>query len=1071
MKHLRFLFVFIVVFVFSQSVTWIFEVSTAYALTELRGNATPLGGAFFDFSANESISSANTPTPGNCFLPSGSTYIKYWQPGTGSYPMTGILSFASFGGYNWTSFNNFNMESSSEFSTDGNYYIAFQTEVAGTLSCPNSTTSSEIVYINLIRSGGVWSNSDITPTCSDGIQNQDEMDIDVGGACQVYSSFHADTFEQIGSSFNHLIQTLGTNLTGTLTRIDIKTSNASALFYGSRSWLSLYECDDDTYGSVTFNGSNCTLLYSGLSDDSSKLEASIQSFYTNPIVLNPSKYYFFTSQGNNIFNVLPVYYGSTEDTVDGSCYQYRLSTSITIAPCVTVSDLYFRFYGVEKVVAPPSPTGCTVDCFSNVLFLPGIKGSVLKKGNFDTLWPPTIFNFNDVSQLALTNEGESVNDIRTDGILNTFHITPIYAPFSNFLDGLVTGGTIDEWLPLAYDWRFLPEKILQDGIKTTNETVDVMEKIKTLAGNSKTRKVAIVAHSMGGLLGKAIIKKLEDEGKSNLVESFVMVGSPQLGTPQAIGAILHGDNEGIVVGLIAHPADMRAIAQNMPSAYNLLPSPRYFTEVLDPVIKFDPDASFTQAWRDFWGTTINTYSNFLSFMTGMGVTRTKPVENILRDPEVLRPELMAEASSFHNQYDNYQLPEHIRVVQVAGWGIPTTKAVEYKTSHGIPSYKTLFTVEGDKTVVYPSAISSVADEMYFFNMIDYNKALNSNVQHRDLLNTNTLQGLIQSVIKKEDVANIDFLSTTKPLITNLDDQLIVSTHSPVILGAYDQLGNFTGIDLNQDLSADILSISENIPSSTFLYTSESQYIFLPKEGTYNFVYKGIGNGPTTVAVENFTADVATPVVSYTDIPTTSNTTATFTVQSATPEDAEIALDVNGDGTVDDIISADGTELSLNELLIIIKEKISTLSIKDKLKQNLLKRIFSLEKNIENKKQKNAKILANLQKKISKQEIKISTVDATGITSLLDILEAQAENIALDSVTLNSLKNKIQSLNIKNNLKNDLLKRVEKLEKKQVLIKTLSNLSKNITKKAEKGKISDQDAQDIIDLLNKIEDMI
>ena len=143
------------------------------------------------------------------------------------------------------------------------------------------------------------------------------------------------------------------------------------------------------------------------------------------------------------------------------------------------------------------------------------------------------------------------------------------------------------------------------------------------------------------------------------------------------------------------------------------------------------------------------------------------------------------------------------------------------------------------------------------------------------------------------------------------------------------------------------------------------------------------------------------------------------------------------------------------------------------KQNLLKQISNLEKKIENKKEKNAKVLANLKNKISKQEIKgkINAADANEIINLLDILEAQVADILLDPVVLTDLKAKIQSLNIKNNLKNDLLKRVEKLEKKQTLIKTLSNLSKNITKKSEKGKIDDSDAQALIDLLHQIESVI
>ena len=91
---------------------------------------------------------------------------------------------------------------------------------------------------------------------------KNETSIDTGGVCSIYSSLYSDTLEGISGSFNNVIQTLGKNLTGILTRIDVKTSNPSAIYYSSRPWLNLYECADDTYGSTVFSGSNCTIVYS-----------------------------------------------------------------------------------------------------------------------------------------------------------------------------------------------------------------------------------------------------------------------------------------------------------------------------------------------------------------------------------------------------------------------------------------------------------------------------------------------------------------------------------------------------------------------------------------------------------------------------------------------------------------------------------------------------------------------------------------------------------------------------------------------------------------------------------------
>lgn len=718
------------------------------------------------------------------------------------------------------------------------------------------------------------------------------------------------------------------------------------------------------------------------------------------------------------------------------------------------------------------------ECCSNVLFLPGIKGSVLEKisviSSDDILWPPTAWT-NDLSQLALDADGKSVNNIRVGGIVDTFYGTPIYQPFSQFMDTLVTQGTVNKWLAFPYDWRFSPETILEEGVKTEGGNKDLVEEIETLANGSKTGKVIIVAHSMGGLVGKAVIKKLEDLGKADLIDSFVMVGTPQLGTPQAISALLHGDEEGIATGFIVKPATSRSIGQNMPSAYNLLPSSRYFSENSNmPVITFDPGSSFTKAWRNFWGNAgINNYSDFLSFVTGTGVSRTKPSGEDLRIPEVLKTSFMTKAESFHSNYDNYVFPTNVRVVQVAGWGLPTTKAVNYKNKHLLESYETVPTHEGDKTVVYTSAISSATDQTYFFNLDMYRDLGNKVAQHRDLLSADPVQVLLEFVINKEEVLETDLVSSIKPQVTDIEDQLIISTHSPVILGAYDELGNFTGIDPNQDLSAEILFIKEEIPGSSFVYSAESQNIFLPKNGVYNFVYKGTGVGPTTVEIQDFVDDTALPIAIYSDIPTGQTTNATFVVDGASLQNTLIKVDQDNDGQVDAIVASDNSSPPLSQLISFLREKISSLNIKDKLKQSLIKKIDNLEKKIEKRRQQNSKILTQLEKNITKKKIRgrIDNASANQLIEMINELEARSDDVVFVSALLTEIKNKIQSLNMKQNIKNDLLKRITRLENKSVLVKNLSNLIKNVSKKGKEGKIEDMDVQNIINIIGQIENAL
>lgn len=604
---------------------------------------------------------------------------------------------------------------------------------------------------------------------------------------------------------------------------------------------------------------------------------------------------------------------------------------------------------VETIHFTITEEGAAAQCCSNVLFLPGIKGSVLK-ANGDSLWPPTfIQTFNGgIAALALNENGESANPVVVDGVLETFYGVPVYAPFISFMDGLVDEEVINDWRPLPYDWRFSAERILEDGIETEDGVLDVITEIEALAADSDTGQISIVAHSMGGLLGKAIIKKLEEDGKEDLIDSFVMVGSPQLGTPQAIAGILHGGGESMGFGFIVNPVTSRTVAQTMQTTHDLLPSPEYFNTVTDPVITFDPNAEFTAPWRALWGDSINTYGEFEAFLTGQADGRYNPPIDNLHAPEILRSDLVNTAEDFHQEYDEYVFPPNIRVVQIAGWGVPTVKALRYQNEHLYPSYRIIKTREGDGVVVYPSTVQTQVGETYFFNIFEYNENTDVSFGHKDLLSASSIQDLVRSFVKEEVLNDVTFITETKPSSEEVEMQLLISTYSPVILGVYDDEGNFTGINPHQDLSSDFLFITEDIPGSSFVSFGESQQIYLPKDGTYTFTYKGIGNGSTTVEIATFADDVETVVATYTDMPTTDSTIATFETNSTDLEDTEILLDLNGDGITDEEILQDGSvpqELSLEELIVLFKTQIADITASKSIKKSLLSLTNAFEKTL------------------------------------------------------------------------------------------------------------------------------
>src|SRR3990167_11343315 len=82
------------------------------------------------------------------------------------------------------------------------------------------------------------------------------------------------------------------------------------------------------------------------------------------------------------------------------------------------------------------------------------------------------------------------------------------------------------------------------------------------------------------------MRKLEAEGNAGLVDKSIFVGTPQLGTPKAIASLLHGDFQNIPgwAGFLVSKANARALGENMPGAFGLLPSAEYFARVADPIV-------------------------------------------------------------------------------------------------------------------------------------------------------------------------------------------------------------------------------------------------------------------------------------------------------------------------------------------------------------------------------------------------------------------------------------------------------------------------------------------------------
>ncbi|MCR4333663.1 MAG: alpha/beta hydrolase, partial [Patescibacteria group bacterium] len=222
---------------------------------------------------------------------------------------------------------------------------------------------------------------------------------------------------------------------------------------------------------------------------------------------------------------------------------------------------------------PPDPCAIPGTCASNVLFLPGIEGSRLYEGPAcgksaeEKLWEPfesvwkAVRGVGDVKvrDLSLDSTGASIcTDIYTKegDVIDSVGGGNIYKSFLDEMNGLKVSGTINDWKPVAYDWRLSLSDLLTNGAERdgniyyagnngATSTPYIEQTLRALAATSKTHKVTIVAHSNGGLVTKALLNSLGDTEAASLVDKVILVGVPQTGTPADIGAILVGYNAGI----------------------------------------------------------------------------------------------------------------------------------------------------------------------------------------------------------------------------------------------------------------------------------------------------------------------------------------------------------------------------------------------------------------------------------------------------------------------------------------------------------------------------------------------
>ena len=561
------------------------------------------------------------------------------------------------------------------------------------------------------------------------------------------------------------------------------------------------------------------------------------------------------------------------------------------------------------------------ECCSSVIFIPGIQGSRLynkrDNGTEDQLWEPNIPN--DIEDLYGDAQGNTDPSIYTRDILERTNILgpnvnlyPVYQNISNNLINLKSTNAINDWLPVPYDWRENVNDIVDNGIKLEDKTMQLIPEIEKMAKDSQTGKITLLTHSNGGLLSKMLIKELESQNKSHLIDKVIMVSAPQTGTPSAIYALLHGLYFDWKFRPLAPQKYNRELAQNIEMTYALLPSREYYDTVSHTVI-FDESLGEYGNLLASYGGDIDSYEEMKSFVLGQVDGRADAEFDKTNQIGLGNEYLYNKAEIVHNEIDSYEFSENIKLYQISGTGSMTSQAILYKNrktlARQVFTPYLVKTMYGDGTVLNKSS-AVMNGSKFYFDLYNYNKDTGLDLDHANILESVDLVNFINGLIKDTGITTSPYVDTLLPDYSGIKTTKI-SMHSPVDIHLYDSQGRHTGpvyIEANGEL---VKSIEENIPNSQYELIGETASIIVSGVESYNLKLDGYDSGVFTLDIENYIGDSVVNTHSFVDLPATSELTSDIIIDSNRVV-SEINLDTDGDKKIDIVAKNDGTVLDLNK---------------------------------------------------------------------------------------------------------------------------------------------------------------
>ncbi len=433
----------------------------------------------------------------------------------------------------------------------------------------------------------------------------------------------------------------------------------------------------------------------------------------------------------------------------------------------------------------------------------------------------------------------------------------------DFFDGLIKSLEADGYVEgtdlfvFPYDWRL----DIRDSVNNTPSplTVSLKDKIDQILTKTSSEKVDIVAHSMGGLLSKYYLKNF-GQGK---VGKFIDIATPHFGAPSAFGTLISGDSLGIKLGPLGlNPNEVKKIVQNMPSAYQLLPSQSYFSDGLSDYNYYIDDL------EDYDN---NGTKGKLSFEESNNFLKNTGRNSYILDNSI----------SIHDDIDNMNSADYgVEVYNIVGCGLPTMGKFFTlgKQSDKDPEFDIAY-ISGDGTVPQRSAEGILSSKQYYV----------TGSEHPMIPSSLGVKSLIPLLLSSKQ-ESFDFnlyknISTTTDEC-KLPNGTFLSFHSPVDVNIYDESGNHAGPNTSGDLDL-------NIPGITYDVFENNKFVFLPEGQNYQIKLQSTDSGSFSSHIKKIENGEIISTSYFNDIPLLS--TSTKAEVKIGGSSAEIVLDALGDG--------------------------------------------------------------------------------------------------------------------------------------------------------------------------------